>query len=160
MPDANPDQLVQELCDALGAAAPANFRRARLQVWASILTYQLEASAEMPDGSSVVVEIPPVTEKLALLRWQMYQPGRGTWFSAWFEVRAGEPPAAGFNYDRDPGWFPPVPATLFARDLESFPRADEYIPGWLREKLEEAATLEEHAPSDARRDQPQDGTSV
>jgi hypothetical protein len=155
MPDSSPDQLVQELCDALEATAPANFSRATLRVWASILTYQLEVSVTMPDGSSTTVEMPPVTEKLARLRWQMYQPGRGTWFSAWFDLRTGEPPKAGFNYDKDPGWWPEVPATLFARDLESFPRAAEHIPGWLQQKLDEAATLEEQTPPDARSNQPQ-----
>ncbi|MFC4003899.1 hypothetical protein ACFS2C_14445 [Prauserella oleivorans] len=150
MPDHDASSLIQRVCDALAASAPEDWRAIRLTVWASVLTYQFHTTATMADGSTVDVGTPPLAETLVELRRLMYQPGRGTWFSAWFLVRRDGEPEAGFNYDRDPAWWPEVPPTLFARDLESFPRAEEHIPGWLRVKLAEAADAErERFPPDA-----------
>ncbi|MBK1788428.1 hypothetical protein [Prauserella cavernicola] len=133
-------ELIQEVCDTLVAAVPGGSRRVRLHVWASVVVFRLEFSVGTADGQAASVETPPeLTGTLTELRREMYAPDRGTWFSAWFDLRAGEPPEAGFNFDRDPRWLPDVPAAVFARDLESFPRADEYIPRWLRERLAEAA---------------------
>ncbi|WP_199433276.1 hypothetical protein [Qaidamihabitans albus] len=143
---ASPEQLTQDVCDALAAAAPRGWRRVRLRVWGSVVTYQLEATVAMADGSSPVLELPPLTGTLAELRARMYRPGRGTWFSARFELRSGEPPEADFDYDGDPQWWPEVPPSLFARDLEIFPRADEHVPAWLRARLDEAARGERPVP--------------
>ncbi|SDJ99811.1 hypothetical protein SAMN05428985_102198 [Nocardioides sp. YR527] len=47
-----------------------------------------------------------------------------------------------FNYDDEPAWSRPIDAANYAAnyadDLEDFPRADEFIPAWLRGRLQEA----------------------
>jgi hypothetical protein len=50
-----------------------------------------------------------------------------------------------YNLDHDPKWFPPIPAAYWARDLAAFPRDDDFIPDWLREKLDEARRAESAA---------------
>ncbi|WP_328644796.1 hypothetical protein OHS58_30440 [Amycolatopsis sp. NBC_00348] len=138
---ASPDELVPAIFDAVGQALPPNWRRVTFRVWATVVAYQTELTVAMADGSSPEVAPPAVTNLIAALREVMYQPGRGTWFSASFRLRAGEEPEASFNYDQDPRWFPELPPVAFARDVAAFPRADERIPDWLRALLADAAAV-------------------
>ena len=76
------------------------------------------------------------------LREVMYSRGSGAWFSATFRVAreaSGETSAnAWFNYDEEPEWNFSVDPVQYAIDLEDFPRDEENIPDWLRERLSEA----------------------
>ena len=76
------------------------------------------------------------------LRELMYRPGAGTWFSATWTLTkdaSGQVSAnVSFNYDEEPTWGDPIRPFNYALDLEDFPRDDEHIPGWLRERLDEA----------------------
>jgi hypothetical protein len=139
---ANPDELIRALCDAAETAAPPGWRKIVVKVWGSVLAYQVEMTVTLADGTSPPVPPPAVTGLLTELRAQMYVPGRGTWFSARFELRAGEPPEAGFNLDQDPAWWPELPPVVFSRDLEAFPRTADHIPGWLRTALDAAAAMQ------------------
>ncbi|VVJ15514.1 Uncharacterised protein [Amycolatopsis camponoti] len=138
---ASPDELIPQIFDAVERVLPPKWRHATFRVWATVVAYQTELTVVMTDGSSPEVAPPAVTNLLAALREAMYQPGRGTWFSAAFLLRAGEEPEATFNYDQDPRWFPELPPVAFARDLAAFPRADEWIPEWLRRVLADAAAM-------------------
>ncbi|WP_410660875.1 hypothetical protein [Amycolatopsis sp. lyj-112] len=138
---ANPDQLIQAVCDTAERSAPAGWRRIVLRVWASVVVQQVELTVVLADGSSPATQPPEVTDLISELRMAMYLPARGTWLSAWFELRAGEPPEAGFNLDQDPAWFPELPPIAFARDLDVFPRSDEHIPVWLRQTLADAEAM-------------------
>lgn len=79
----------------------------------------------------------PLTDEL---RRVMYRPGRGTWFSAHWSITrdggdAGLSARVVFNYDDEPVWRWPAHPGLYALDLETFPRDEEYVPGWLRQKV-------------------------
>lgn len=100
-------------------------------------------SVRFSDGTSG--EAFPPREKRVLLRELreiMYSQGSGTWFSATFRVvreACGETSAnAWFNYDEEPEWNFSVDPGQYAIDLEDFPRDEENIPDWLRERLSEA----------------------
>lgn len=95
-----------------------------------------------PDGSFAHAR-PPDTI-LALtdeLRRVMYEPGRGAWFSARWTIASGEGEGEKhatkvvFNYDDEPVWRWPAHPGLYALDLETFPRADDRVPDWLRQKV-------------------------
>jgi hypothetical protein len=83
----------------------------------------------------------PLTDELRRI---MYQPGRGTWFSARWSITsaggsdAGVSAQVAFNYDDEPVWRWPAHPGLYAIDLEMFPRDEECIPGWLRQKVNDA----------------------
>ena len=100
-------------------------------------------SVTFSDGTSGEA-FPPreISDLLKELRDVMYSRGSGTWFSASFRVvreESGETSAnASFNYDEEPEWYFPVDPGQYAIDLEDFPRDEENIPGWLRERLSEA----------------------
>ena len=92
-----------------------------------------------PGGDFVPRETSDLLEEL---RDVMYSQGSGTWFSATFRVvreESGETSAnASFNYDEEPEWNFSVDPGQYAIDLEDFPRDEENIPDWLRERLSEA----------------------
>ncbi|QRP47178.1 hypothetical protein [Amycolatopsis sp. FDAARGOS 1241] len=134
-----PEQLVQTVCDAAAQAAPPGWRRITLRVWGTVVAYQAELEVVLADGSRPAVPPPAITHLLMPLREQMYQPGRGTWLSARFELRAGEPPTAAFNYDDDPQWWPELPPAAFVRELQAFPRTEDHVRPWLRQALADAA---------------------
>lgn len=98
-----------------------------------------------PDGR-VDYALPPdsVLPLIDELRRVMYQPGKGAWFSARWTITNGggngEKISANvaFNYDDEPVWRRPAHPGLYALDLETFPRDEESIPDWLRQKVDEA----------------------
>lgn len=93
-----------------------------------------------PDGSFAYAR-PPDTI-LALtdeLRRVMYDPSKGAWFSARWTIacEGGETPTTNvaFNYEDEPVWRWPAHPGLYALDLETFPRDEDRIPAWLRQKV-------------------------
>lgn len=69
------------------------------------------------------------------LRGGMYRDGEGTWFSARFGI---EPPARftiQYNWRNEPDFDPYPAAEQFAIEQERFPRAEEYMPEWFRQRL-------------------------
>lgn len=137
--DPKPPSPIGELVERIQSVAPEGWYRLNVNIWASVVTYQFEGRVTMPDGSAHPVELSGLAGFVAALRQQMYEPGRGTWFSARVSVEQGREADVSFNYDEDPAWFPDVPPAAFARDLEAFPRTEKYIPLWLEERLRRAA---------------------
>lgn len=96
-----------------------------------------------PNGTQESALAPRSTDDLLEeLRELMYRPGAGTWFSATWTLTKDDADRVSadvsFNYDEEPDWDPPIRPFNYALDLEDFPRDEEHIPGWLRERLDEA----------------------
>jgi hypothetical protein len=68
----------------------------------------------------------------------MYLEGKGTWFSMEYVITRPNRYNVHFNYDQDPEITFPTPQG-FTQDLKYFPRDEQYIPDWLREKLRKEA---------------------
>lgn len=95
-----------------------------------------------PDGSFAHARPPDSVLSLTdELRRVMYEPGKGAWFSARWTIASSEAdeeknrPQIVFNYDDEPVWRWPAHPGLYAIDLEKFPRDDDRVPGWLRQKV-------------------------
>ena len=98
-----------------------------------------ELIAEFEDGSSRREATPDDTIMMIDdLRAGMYQEGKGTWFSMEYVITRPGKFNVTYNYDDDPGITFPT-ALGFTNDLTYFPRDEEHIPDWLREKLAEEA---------------------
>lgn len=148
-----PEQIVDRISGALVQAAPDNWTQIHLEVRASVLAREFELSVTLGDGRPATMEIPPeVKSGLVDLRPLMYEPGRGTWFSASLTLVAPDQRETAFNYDDDPQWWPDLPPVMFSSDLAEFPRGDEHIPGWLQDKLAQAALGERTATDTVRPD--------
>lgn len=134
------EELTQRLGMALLQVAPAGWRRIDLRILMLAGVTDLRLSVIMPDGSSPAADLPRECAQIAAeLRSIMYRTGEGTWFGMRFMM---DPPSAywvSFNADFDPGWDPPAAPEEWARDLALFPRDDEHVPGWLRERLDRTA---------------------
>jgi hypothetical protein len=86
-------------------------------------------------GSSFDWELPPEALPFFVqLRDGMARPGRGTWFTLKFHLVHPDTYSAEFDRDGEPDWTqPPAPEHL-AEELEIYPRDDDAIPAWLRER--------------------------
>ncbi|MGW6442234.1 hypothetical protein [Lentzea sp. NPDC055074] len=133
---ASEDERIARVLAALRREVPPGWRRIVFTVWATVALVQTEFAVTMVDGSTPDMSLRAPEADLAELRSEMYVPQRGTWFSARFVLTGENEPEVRFNYDDDPQWFPDIPSWIFARDLATFPRADEHVPGWLRERLD------------------------
>jgi hypothetical protein len=133
-------QMIQDIGRVLLRMAPPGWRRIDLKVLMVSAGHDVALTMIMDDGTTSVVEPPAVIGEIAAeLRARMYRPGEGTWFGMRYTL---DPPSdfhVSYNFDFDPLWQPPIRADVFAEDVAAFPRDEEHIPGWLREKLVETA---------------------
>ncbi|WP_447004412.1 hypothetical protein ACRAKI_33100 [Saccharothrix isguenensis] len=146
-PEQRHDELLQHIGGVLLDAAPDGFRRIDLLVRMTVAAQDATLRVYMPDRSTPqVVPSEGLITAFQEMRQVLYQPGRGTWFSARCVVNAPVSIDVTYNFDHDPGFDPPVPAADFVRDLQAFPRDEGFIPDWLRAKLVEASA----DPAEAR----------
>jgi hypothetical protein len=139
-----PDDLTGGIAAALAGGAPPGWAWIRLTVSATVLAYDYALELKLADGRNGSMDVPDAAKAgFRELREKMYEPGRGTWFSATVQLRGGTAPEFAYNFDEDPRWWPPLHPTAFSRDLEAFPRDDAHIPSWLQELLDEGARLEQ-----------------
>lgn len=102
---------------------------------------EIELLAHRPDGSVERVPGPDAIDAIEELREVMYRPGAGTWLSAQWTITntAGQwVSEVEFNYDVEPAWNQHVDPGLYGLDLEDFPRRDDLIPAWMKQRLAEA----------------------
>ncbi|MEV8437076.1 TNT domain-containing protein [Actinosynnema sp. NPDC051121] len=86
-------------------------------------------------GSSFDWELPPEALPFFVqLRDGMARPGRGTWFTLKFHLVHPDTYSAEFDRDGEPDWTQPPAPEHHAEELEIYPRDDDAIPAWLRER--------------------------
>ncbi|MEU4742640.1 TNT domain-containing protein [Actinosynnema sp. NPDC023658] len=96
-------------------------------------------------GSSFDWELPPEALPFFVqLRDGMARPGQGTWFTLRFHLVHPDTYSAEFDRDHEPDWTQPPAAQYYAEELEIYPRDDDAVPSWLRERagLGDAASTE------------------
>ncbi len=132
------NQMIQDIGRVLLRMAPAGWRRIDLKVLMVAPGHDITVTMIMEDGTTTAVEPPEVIGQIAAeLRARMYREGEGTWFGMRYTL---DPPSdfhVSYNFDFDPLWEPPVRPDVFAEDVAVFPRDEQHVPGWLREKLVE-----------------------
>lgn len=96
--------------------------------------------ATLQDGEEQFFDTPlELFNQFESLRSTMYQPGRGTWFSANFILTPPGSFRVEYNYDTEVEFSQPQPDNIdYREDFDIFPRDPEHIPDWLQEKLREA----------------------
>ncbi|TDD64479.1 hypothetical protein, partial [Actinomadura rubrisoli] len=133
------DELTTGMAGLLAAAAPDGWRRIDLRALMTVAVSDLALTVVLQDGSTPAVELPrDVIDLAAELRSTMYRQSRGAWLSMRLMM---EPPGAyytSFNTDYDPLWDPDIPDEAYEQDLAAFPRDDQYVPDWLRTRLQRA----------------------
>ncbi|QXJ25062.1 hypothetical protein AGRA3207_006503 [Actinomadura graeca] len=124
---------------ALRSAAPAGWERLGFEFRATVGIDSASFEVQGADGRRRKA-MPPgqAVGRMDELRRVMYRRGKGAWFTARLEVERSGRFSAEFDYEGEPEFTPPLTPSAYALDLDRFPRTDEHIPEWLREKLNEA----------------------
>jgi hypothetical protein len=134
-----PDQqqeLVRQIGLALAAQAQPGWRQLRVEYRAAGRHVEADLLVTGPDGLPRPAQPhPEAVRLLGVLRSGMYQPGRGTWLGAILVFDPAQPPDVDFvRPDLEPPFRQQPPPIGFQDELRFFPRADEHIPAWLRER--------------------------
>lgn len=81
--------------------------------------------------------IPPfvVSDHLAALKTAVHQAGGGTWVSLKMLLSSSGGLNIHYNYDEKPDFDFEVSAHDYSLELERFPRAEDSIPAWWRERI-------------------------
>ncbi|MFI0409790.1 hypothetical protein [Actinomadura sp. 3N508] len=124
---------------ALRTAAPSGWERLDFEFRATVGIDSASLEVEGPDGERRTA-MPPgqAVGKMDELRRAMYRQGKGAWFTARLQVERSGRFSAEFDYDGEPDFTPPLTSSAYVKDLNRFPRTDEHIPDWLRDKLSDA----------------------
>jgi hypothetical protein len=134
--EARHEELLRRLGEILREISPAGWVRIDLRIALTVEISEVALAVVMGDGGHAGVEPPrELGEIAAELRSMMYRPDEGTWFGMRFTM---DPPGGhrtSFNGTFDPGWSPPLAPAVWRHDMSVFPRADEHVPRWLRDRL-------------------------
>jgi hypothetical protein len=129
---------IDTIARALTAELPAGWREVSATYRATAPYAELDAEVIGPSGEPA--QLDPLAEGLEsyfeTLRLQMYQPGKGAWLTARVAITPEGRFSTDFDYETEPAWSIPVNVEIYAADLAEFPREDQYIPDWLREKVQ------------------------
>ena len=135
MEQAEQDRLTRQVGRALLTVAGDGWTQVRAEYRSAGRHVEVDVYVSGPDGTPVPVRPPvEVVEGLGKLRQGMYRPGRGTWLSALYLLDPPSSFSAEFEPDAEPRWRRLPPPIGFADELRFFPRADEHIPDWLRQR--------------------------
>ncbi|TDV54204.1 ferredoxin [Actinophytocola oryzae] len=142
-------ELLWRLGQVLTAPAPPDWREVRVRYQAAGRHVEVDVLVTGADG--VARPERPGQELVRLLgelRAGMYQQGRGTWLVGEFLMRPGsDVPEASFGMDQEPRWRRVPPAVGFRDELATFPRAEEHVPAWLRQRLDGGQVRQARRPS-------------
>jgi hypothetical protein len=135
MDQAEQDQLTRQVGRALLTMAGDGWQQVRAEYRSVGKHIEVDVFVTGPDGAPQPVRPPvDVVEGLGKLRQGMYRPGRGTWLSALYLLEPPSSFSAEFEPDVEPRWRRLPPPIGFADELRFYPRADEHIPDWLRQR--------------------------
>ncbi|MFE4455827.1 hypothetical protein ACFROC_00585 [Nocardia tengchongensis] len=131
--------LLQTVANALVAAVPQGWNRIRFEFRGTVQISGARFESIAADGVVERHSVPKVAmREFDRLREAMYEPGRGTWFTARLAIDQSRGPEVDFDYDSEPDFNPQLTAGAYALDLRYFPRDDAHTPIWLQDKLREA----------------------
>ncbi|GAA3462174.1 hypothetical protein ACFFSW_13880 [Saccharothrix longispora] len=129
-------RLVKQIGRAMLPALPQGWQRIRAEYRAAGRHVEVDLAFTGPDGQWRPVRPPlDVVQLFGQLRAGMHQPDRGTWLSAVYEIEAPAAFAVDFNAEDEPRWRNPPPVIGFQDELRAFPRHDDRIPDWLRQRV-------------------------
>ncbi|ANZ38702.1 hypothetical protein BBK82_24180 [Lentzea guizhouensis] len=129
-------QLVRQIGRAMLPAMPQGWQRIHAEYRAAGRHIEVDLAFAGPDGQLRPVRPPmDVVQLFGQLRGGMYQPDRGTWLSAKYEIEAPAAFTVDFNAEDEPRWRNTPPPIGFRDELQTFPRPDRLIPDWWRQRI-------------------------
>lgn len=135
-------ELCGRIAGQLRSVMPSGWDRATLR-WSGVTSGGCLSSLYVvdEDGTYLAGSVPPgVNEQCEELRAGMYDVGRGAWYTM-FCTLAREPSRYSMRFeDTEPDSSSFIPGH-YAEDLRRFPRDEEHMTDWLREKLRQVPNV-------------------
>ncbi|MEV0700777.1 glycohydrolase toxin TNT-related protein [Saccharopolyspora sp. NPDC050389] len=134
------EQIARRIGVLLLQGAPEDWQEITVEYRATGEYHDLLGEVAAQDGSSHPWE-PPIElqEIFERLREGMYRPDVGTWLSALYVVERPSSYRIDINFDSEPQWQRPLPRAAYVDELRRYPRAEENIPDWMRERFDGTA---------------------
>lgn len=127
-------RLVNEVARSLVAVAPEGWTALHYRTFMVRGQQQARLMFDLPEGPKGVFENNETMAYMRELRSAMYTPGKGTFFTAYFDITAADGAVqTRFEYDEEPDFW--VGYYSWARDFEAFPRDAQHTPEWLRQSV-------------------------
>ncbi|WAL63530.1 ferredoxin [Amycolatopsis cynarae] len=129
-------ELVAQVGAVVASQVLPGWRQLRVEYRAAGRHVEADLLVTGADGVPRMVRPhPEAVRLLGVLRSGMYQSGRGTWLGAIVVFEPARPPVVEFmGPDLEPPFRQLPPPIGFQDELRFFPRAEEHIPAWLRER--------------------------
>ncbi|XVV01853.1 hypothetical protein ACQPW3_31340 [Actinosynnema sp. CA-248983] len=144
-------QLVRQIGRAMLPALPQGWQRVRAEYRAAGRHIEVDLAFAGPDGQWRPVRPPmEVVQLFGQLRTGMYQADRGTWLAAVYEIEQPGTFSVDFDAEDEPRWRNAPPVIGFQDELRTFPRADDRIPDWLRQRVGLPPRVEVVPPGELR----------
>ncbi|WP_248152073.1 hypothetical protein [Microbacterium aoyamense] len=136
--------IVQEVCNVLVVFLAPGFATAEAEYDAVGDRSFARLTLHTRSAESQEIAVPEHAENLLKeLRDKMYEPGKGTWWSATIRIDRAGSYSARFNYEQPPPFPDGLPsAAEFAVDHRRYPRDPEHRPPWLGSMLPGAGAAE------------------
>lgn len=130
------DEFLRRIGTDLLRAAPDDWVKLRL-VYSGLGACETACFEVMFAGGRSTVWVSPLSalERMRELRSGMYTPGTGTWYTAYYEVERPGSYRIRYDYEDEPYFDEPRGDASYLLDLEYFPRDEQHVPGWMRERL-------------------------
>lgn len=142
------EQIARQIGVLLLQGAPEDWQQITVEYRATGEYHDLLAEAVRQDGSAQPWE--PPEELLGIfehLREGMYRPDVGTWLSALYIVERPSSYRIDINFDEEPQWQQPLPRAAYVDELRRYPRSEDNIPDWMRDKLDGTAAPAPQTPA-------------
>ncbi|GAA2331257.1 hypothetical protein GCM10009854_02870 [Saccharopolyspora halophila] len=131
------EQIARKIGVLLLQGAPEDWQEITVEYRATGEYTDLLGEMSAQDGSSRQLDPPAeLREIFERLREGMYRPDVGTWLSALYVVERPSSYRIDINFDTEPQWQRPLPRAAYVDELRRYPRAEENIPDWMRERVE------------------------
>ncbi|MEU5694484.1 hypothetical protein [Actinosynnema sp. NPDC020468] len=129
-------QLVRQIGRAMLPAVAQGWQRVRAEYRAAGRHIEVDLAFAGPDGQWRQARPPmDVVQLFGRLRQGMYSTDRGTWLSAIYTIEAPSAFEVEFNAEDEPRWRNAPPVIGFQDELRTYPRSDDRIPDWLRQRV-------------------------
>ncbi|WP_152487018.1 hypothetical protein [Nocardiopsis halotolerans] len=131
------DETLRRIGTDLLRAAPDGWVKLRL-VYSGLGACETAHFEVMFEEGRNTDGVPPLSalERLREMRSGMYAAGTGTWYTAYYEIERPASYRVRYDYENEPHFDEPRDDASYLLDLEHFPRDEENVPAWLRERLE------------------------
>lgn len=130
-------ELLDELAAVVVAHAPEKWQLLAIEYLCVGRHVEVRVGVTDAEGTAISWEPPQEVDNLFWrLRVGMYEGGLGTWYTAFFRITPPDTYEIFYNRDNEPPWNPPLES--FRKEQDMFPRDEEHMPDWFRQKLNAA----------------------